>query len=76
LYAGVLLPGAAMLEANALAQAFADILSGDALDMAGDNVATVTAASATLRRIMVVFLDNQKYQRPTCTIRSGVHRGK
>jgi hypothetical protein len=37
-----------MLAANALAQAFADILSGDALETAGDNVATVRAASATL----------------------------
>ncbi len=53
-----------MLEANALAQAFADVLSGDALEMAGDNMATVTDASATLRKIMVVFLDGQKYQRP------------
>jgi hypothetical protein len=75
LYAGVLLPGA-MLDANALAQAFAETLSGDALEMVGDNVATVMAASATFRRIMVVFLKGQKYQRPACTIRSSIHPRK
>jgi hypothetical protein len=64
LYAGALAPGAAMLEANALAQAFAEALSGEALETAGDRAATVTAARATFRRIMVVFLDGQKYQRP------------
>src|SRR5271165_176553 len=65
-----------MLDANALAQAFAEALSGDALGMEGDNVATVTAASAIFRRIMVVFLKGQKYQRPASTIRSGVHPDK
>jgi hypothetical protein len=48
LYAGVPAPGAAMLDANALAQAFAEILSGDALETLGDKAAIVTAASATL----------------------------
>jgi hypothetical protein len=76
LYAGVLAPGAAMLDANALAQAFAEILSGDAFETVGDNVAIVTTASAIFRRFMVVFLEGQKYQRPACTIRSGAHPGK
>jgi hypothetical protein len=65
-----------MLDANALAQAFAEILSGDALEMVGYDAAIVTAASAIFRRIMVVFLKGQKYQRPACTIRSGAHPGK
>src|ERR1700722_5752566 len=58
-----------MLDANALAQAFAEILSGDALEM-------VAAASATFRRIMVVFPEDQKYQRPKRTLRSGPHPDK
>jgi hypothetical protein len=76
LYAGVPVPGAAMLDAKALAQAFAEILSGDALETVGDKAAMVTAASAALRRIMVVFLEGQKYQRPARTLRSGAHPGK
>src|ERR1700675_1132140 len=64
-----------MLDANALAQAFAESLS-DALETVGDKAATVTAANAIFRRIMVVFLDGQKYQRPAGTIRSGGSPGQ
>jgi hypothetical protein len=48
-----------MLDANALAQALAEVLSDDALETVGDRAAMVTAARATFRRIMVVFLKGQ-----------------
>src|SRR5882757_7850208 len=70
LYAGAAEPGAARLDANARAQAFSAVFSGDALEATGTSAAIEASRRANCRDFMVVFLDGQKYQHPAWTIDS------
>jgi hypothetical protein len=65
-----------MRVAKACAQAASDALSGDALEIEGDMAAVAARMSPTVRIFMVVFLDGQKYQRPTVTLGWGVRPHK
>jgi hypothetical protein len=57
-----------MLSTKARAQIFIAAVSGDALQIVGENAAMAAAASPKVRGFMVVFLDGQRYQRPTVRI--------
>jgi hypothetical protein len=64
LYDGEADPGAARLEAKALAQALSATLCGFALDIEGEIAAIAAAMRVRFRSCMVVFLDAQNTNTP------------
>ena len=68
MYEGAAVHGDARLVAKAYAHASSAAASGKAFDTAGASAPIAKARSAIFLWFMVVFLDGQKYQRPSDTL--------